>query len=120
MTFLGRDGEQHHAYATSWGASTRLVGGLIMAHGDDKGLRLPPKVAPVQVVIVPIFRNDDEQARVLAGDRCVLPTNGARSGCGSRSTIATTCGPATSSPITSCAACPCAWRWARATSTPSR
>ena len=65
VTFLGRDGEQHHAYATSWGVSTRLVGGLIMAHGDDKGLRLPPRVAPVQVVIVPIFRNDDEQARVL-------------------------------------------------------
>ncbi len=65
VTFLGRDGEQHHAYATSWGVSTRLVGGLIMAHGDDKGLRLPPAVAPVQVVIVPIFRSDDEQGRVL-------------------------------------------------------
>jgi prolyl-tRNA synthetase len=65
VTFLGRDGEQHHAYATSWGVSTRLVGGLIMAHGDDKGLRLPPAVAPVQVVIVPIFRSDEEQARVL-------------------------------------------------------
>ena len=65
VTFLGRDGESHHAFATSWGVSTRLVGGLIMAHGDDKGLRLPPKVAPVQVVIVPIFRNDDERARVL-------------------------------------------------------
>jgi len=65
VTFLGRDGEEHHAEATSWGVSTRLVGGLIMAHGDDKGLRLPPKVAPVQVVIVPIFRSDDEQARVL-------------------------------------------------------
>jgi prolyl-tRNA synthetase len=65
VTFLGRDGEEHHAFATSWGVSTRLVGGLIMAHGDDKGLRLPPKVAPVQVVIVPIFRNDDERARVL-------------------------------------------------------
>ena len=65
MQFLGRDGEQHHAFATSWGVSTRLVGGLIMAHGDDKGLRLPPKVAPVQVVIVPIFRNDDERGQVL-------------------------------------------------------
>jgi len=65
VTFLGRDGEQHYAYATSWGVSTRLVGGLIMAHGDDKGLRLPPAVAPVQVVIVPIFRSDDEQGRVL-------------------------------------------------------
>src|SRR5204863_7632167 len=50
---------------TSWGASTRLVGGLIMAHGDEKGLRLPPRVAPIQVVVVPIFRNDHERARVL-------------------------------------------------------
>ena len=65
VKFLGRDGEEHYAQATSWGASTRLVGGLIMAHGDDKGLRLPPRVAPVQVVIVPIFRKDDEKARVL-------------------------------------------------------
>jgi prolyl-tRNA synthetase len=66
VTFLGRDGEEHHAEATSWGASTRLVGGLIMTHGDDKGLRLPPRVAPVQVVIVPIFRSDDERSRVLS------------------------------------------------------
>ena len=65
VTFLGRDGEEHFAEATSWGSSTRLVGGLIMVHGDDKGLRLPPKVAPVQVVIVPIFRSDDEKTRVL-------------------------------------------------------
>src|SRR5712691_11024603 len=65
MQFLGRDGEQHFAEGTSWGASTRLVGGVIMAHGDEKGLRLPPRVAPVQVVVVPIFRNDDERARVL-------------------------------------------------------
>ena len=66
VTFLGRDGEEHFAEATSWGASTRLVGGLIMAHGDEKGLRLPPKVAPWQVVIVPIYRSDDEATRVLA------------------------------------------------------
>jgi prolyl-tRNA synthetase len=65
VTFLGRDGEEHFAEATSWGVSTRLVGGLIMAHGDDKGLRLPPAVAPHQVVIVPIFRSDEERARVL-------------------------------------------------------
>src|SRR3989441_3413050 len=65
VQYLGRDGEQHFAEATSWGASTRLVGGLIMAHGDAKGLRLPPRVAPIQVVVVPIFRNDDEQTRVL-------------------------------------------------------
>jgi prolyl-tRNA synthetase len=65
VRYLGRDGEQHFAEATSWGASTRLVGGLIMAHGDEKGLRLPPRVAPIQVVVVPIFRNDDERGRVL-------------------------------------------------------
>jgi len=64
VTFLGRDGEEHFAHATSWGASTRLVGGLIMAHGDDKGLRLPPAMATDQVVIVPIYRNDEERARV--------------------------------------------------------
>jgi prolyl-tRNA synthetase len=65
VRYLGRDGEEHLAYATSWGVSTRLVGGLIMAHGDDKGLRVPPKVAPVQVVVVPIYRSDDERAAVL-------------------------------------------------------
>jgi prolyl-tRNA synthetase len=81
VTFLGRDGEQHYAYATSWGVSTRLVGGLIMAHGDDKGLRLPPAVAPVQVVIVPIFRSDDEKARVLGAASAMADTwraNGVR------------------------------------------
>ena len=66
MQFLGRDGEQHYAEGTSWGATTRLVGGLVMTHGDERGLRLPPRVAPIQVVVVPIFRNDDERARVLS------------------------------------------------------
>jgi prolyl-tRNA synthetase len=65
VTFLGRDGEEHYAQATSWGASTRLVGGLIMGQGDDGGLRLPPAVAPHQVVVVPIFRSDDERTRVM-------------------------------------------------------
>ena len=71
VQFLGRDGEQHLAYATSWGVSTRLVGGLIMAHGDDKGLRLPPAVAPHQVVIVPIYRSDDEQGRTVAAAKAM-------------------------------------------------
>src|ERR671914_1598514 len=65
VRFTDRNAEQQYAYATSWGASTRLVGGVIMAHGDDTGLRLPPAVAPVQAVIVPIFRTDDERGRVL-------------------------------------------------------
>jgi prolyl-tRNA synthetase len=67
VQFLGRDGEQHYAYATSWGVSTRLVGGLIMAHGDDRGLRLPPAVAPVQVMIVPIPGKTDEEMTAVQG-----------------------------------------------------
>src|SRR4051794_16993513 len=62
VRYTGRDGTQQHPYATSWGATTRLVGGLVMAHGDDRGLRLPPRVAPQQVVIVPIFRDEDRAA----------------------------------------------------------
>ena len=65
VTFLNREGESEHAWATSWGFSTRMVGGTIMANGDDAGLRLPPSVAPIQVVIVPIFRTDEERDSVL-------------------------------------------------------
>ena len=54
IKFQNRNGEQEYAYQTSWGISTRLIGGLIMAHGDNRGLKLPPKVAPIQAVIVPI------------------------------------------------------------------
>jgi len=64
VQFLGRDGKQAYPYATSWGVSTRLIGGLIMAHGDEKGLRLPPRLAPVQVVIVPIYRSEEELSSV--------------------------------------------------------
>src|SRR2546425_260093 len=64
VRYTGRDGSEQYPHATSWGASTRLVGGVVMAHGDDRGLRLPPRVAPQQVVIVPIFR-DDDRADVL-------------------------------------------------------
>ena len=54
IKFQNREGKEEYAYQTSWGTSTRLIGGLIMAHGDNRGLKLPPKVAPIQVVIVPI------------------------------------------------------------------
>jgi len=64
VRYTGRDGNEQYPYATSWGATTRLVGGIVMAHGDDRGLRLPPRVAPQQVVIVPILR-EDETADVL-------------------------------------------------------
>ena len=56
-------------WTTSWGLSTRFVGAIIMAHGDDQGLVLPPRLAPIQVVIVPIYKNDDESALVHAGGR---------------------------------------------------
>ena len=54
VTFQNREGKQEYAYQTSWGSSTRLIGALIMAHGDNRGLKLPPRVAPIQAVIVPI------------------------------------------------------------------
>lgn len=60
VTFANKEGKLDHVWASSWGVSTRLMGALIMAHSDDKGLVLPPKLAPYQVVIVPIFRNDEQ------------------------------------------------------------
>jgi prolyl-tRNA synthetase len=66
ISFLDMDGERRFAWTTSWGASTRLVGALIMVHGDDAGLIMPPRVAPYQVIIVPIFRTDEERDAVQA------------------------------------------------------
>ncbi|MFM2207583.1 MAG: hypothetical protein RL213_1558 [Bacteroidota bacterium] len=60
VKFTGKDGRQDFVWATSWGVSTRLMGALIMAHSDDDGLVLPPKLAPIQVVIVPIYKNDEQ------------------------------------------------------------
>ena len=54
ITFTGEDNKPHHPFQTSWGVSTRLIGGVIMTHGDERGLKLPPKVAPIQAVILPI------------------------------------------------------------------
>ncbi|MGH2719513.1 MAG: proline--tRNA ligase, partial [Actinomycetota bacterium] len=65
VRFLGRDGKEEYAWATSWAVTTRLIGALIMAHGDDLGLRLPPTLAPIQVVIVPIYRSEEERGAVL-------------------------------------------------------
>jgi prolyl-tRNA synthetase len=64
VKFTGKDGKQEYVWATSWGVSTRLMGALIMAHSDDNGLVLPPKLAPNQVVIVPIYKTDEELARL--------------------------------------------------------
>jgi prolyl-tRNA synthetase len=65
IKFLDQSGTQQYAWTTSWGTSTRLIGSLIMTHSDDDGLVLPPKVAPAQVVIIPIFRTDEDKPRVL-------------------------------------------------------
>lgn len=64
VQFANKEGKLDHVWASSWGVSTRLMGALIMAHSDDKGLVLPPKLAPYQVVIVPIFRNEEQLAAV--------------------------------------------------------
>ncbi len=66
VKFLNKEGQLEYVHATSWGVSTRLVGALIMTHSDDNGLVLPPKLAPIQVVIVPIYKTPDEQARTTA------------------------------------------------------
>jgi prolyl-tRNA synthetase len=60
VKYTGKDGKLEHVWGTSWGVSTRLMGALIMAHSDDDGLVLPPKLAPIHVVIVPIFKTDEE------------------------------------------------------------
>lgn len=66
VKFQSKEGKLEHVWATSWGVSTRLVGALIMAHSDDEGLVLPPSLAPIQVVIVPIYRSDEERLKVEA------------------------------------------------------
>jgi prolyl-tRNA synthetase len=65
VKFQNKEGQLDYVWQTSWGVSTRLIGGLIMSHSDDKGLVLPPKVAPIKAVVVPIYRKDDEKGRVL-------------------------------------------------------
>jgi prolyl-tRNA synthetase len=66
IKFQNEKGETATAWTTSWGVSTRLIGGLIMTHSDDDGLVCPPRLAPKHVVIIPIYRNDEERAKVLA------------------------------------------------------
>ena len=60
VTFLNKDNKPEYVWATSWGLSTRLIGALIMTHSDDNGLVLPPKIAPIQVVVIPIFKGDEQ------------------------------------------------------------
>ncbi len=65
VKFLDADGTQKPAFTTSWGLSTRIIGTMIVVHGDEKGLRVPPNVAPIQVVIVPIYKTDEERDAVM-------------------------------------------------------
>jgi prolyl-tRNA synthetase len=66
VQFLNKENKQEYVWATSWGVSTRLVGALVMAHSDDEGLILPPKIAPLQVVIVPIYKGEEQKALIDA------------------------------------------------------
>ncbi len=78
VQFQNKEGQLEYVWQTSWGASTRLVGGLIMTHSDDKGLVLPPKLAPVKAVLVPIYRKDEERGKVLEAAHRIAGELGAK------------------------------------------
>ncbi len=69
VTFQSVEGREEHVWSTSWGVSTRLVGGMVMTHGDDNGLIVPPRLAPTQVVIVPIYKTDEERTATVTKAR---------------------------------------------------
>ena len=69
ITFTGKDNQPHHPHQTSWGVSTRMIGGIIMTHGDDSGLVLPPRIAPTQVVVIPVAQHKEG---VLDANRAVM------------------------------------------------
>ena len=69
VRYLDQNGQLQHCWTTSWGLSTRFIGAIIMVHGDDQGLILPPKLAPIQAVIVPIYKTEEEKAGVLDAAR---------------------------------------------------
>ncbi len=77
LKFQAESGTVEYAWNTSWGVSTRLVGGLVMTHGDDVGLRVPPQLAPIEIVIVPIYKTDEDRARVLAAADKIVESFGA-------------------------------------------
>ena len=69
IRYLDKTGALQHCWTTSWGLSTRFIGAIIMVHGDDQGFILPPRLAPYQVVIVPIFKTDEEKAQAFEAAR---------------------------------------------------
>ncbi len=76
VQFQSKEGQLDYVWQTSWGVSTRLIGGLIMSHSDDKGLVLPPKVAPTKAVLVPIYRKDEEREKVLEAAHRIAERSG--------------------------------------------
>ena len=78
VKFQSKEGQLDYVWQTSWGVSTRLIGGLVMSHSDDKGLVLPPKVAPVKSVLVPIYRKDEERGKVLEAAHKIAADVGAK------------------------------------------
>jgi prolyl-tRNA synthetase len=74
VKFLNKENQQEYVYATSWGVSTRLIGALVMAHSDDDGLVMPPRIAPLQVVIVPIYKGDEQKAQIDAKVKQLMST----------------------------------------------
>jgi prolyl-tRNA synthetase len=78
VQFQSKEGQLDYVWQTSWGVSTRLIGGLIMTHSDDKGLVLPPKLAPVKSVLVPIYRKDQERGAVLEAAHRIAKETGAK------------------------------------------
>jgi prolyl-tRNA synthetase len=78
VKFQSKEGQLDYVWQTSWGVSTRLIGGLIMTHSDDKGLVLPPKLAPVKAVLVPIYRKDEEKGAVLEAAHRIAADLGAK------------------------------------------
>jgi prolyl-tRNA synthetase len=77
LKFQSEQGTTEYAWNTSWGVSTRLVGGLVMTHGDDNGLRVPPLLAPIEMVIIPIYRTDEERALVMEAANRIAKSLGA-------------------------------------------
>src|SRR5687767_7287337 len=78
LAYLDESNQRQYAWTTSWGFSTRVIGGMIMVHGDQQGIIVPPRIAPYQVIVIPIWRKDEEKAGVLEGvDRVVATLKGA-------------------------------------------
>src|SRR5258705_11218038 len=72
VKFQSESGSSEFVWSTSWGVSTRMIGGLVMTHGDDNGMRIPPLLAPIEVVVVPIYKSDEERSQVLEAAKRVV------------------------------------------------